>query len=69
MAQPAKKASKDTPVSYATLRSDADAIEALVKANLEYIENDQPINTPLMNILGDLSHLRDAVRTAEGTMK
>lgn len=48
---------------------DADKLEAIVDKALDAIGNDEPIRSPLLNIRGEISHLRDAIAFAEGQVR
>lgn len=69
MPTPASRVTEVHPVSYSSLRRDADTIEVIVEAALDYIENDEPVRTPLVNLRSAVHHLRDAINTAEGQIR
>ena len=47
----------------------ADKIAVLVEKGLDVTGNDEPCRTPLLNLRGDVSHLRDAIKHAEGQVR
>lgn len=52
-------------MNYQKIKNNAAKIEALVEECLDIVENSEPIRTPLLNLRGDLSHLRDSIASAK----